>query len=199
MLGPKTLKTPRLWLRLLRPGVVPAYTAAAAALVERAEDRAAMLTFPAPFASHHARQRVVDADRWWREDRGWSYGIWAGPQLIGQVQIVTHGPRQRMAEVAYWLSDHARGQGYAREAVQAIIDQAKAHWPLERLEATVVPGNVASERLLLTLDFRLKGQEVVPYELPRQLPFGLQRFHLRRAKTALLIFERILSDQDHER
>ena len=153
-----------------------------------------MLTFPAPFSKRDAHHRIRLAQRWWLQDRGWSYGIWRGPRLVGQVQIVVHGARQRVAEVAYWLSLEARGQGFGAEAVEALILAAKAHWPLERIEATVVPGNAASIKVLTRLGFAGRGEEIVPYDLPWQLPLGLHRLYQRRRKTALLIFSRALSD-----
>ena len=145
-----------------------------------------------------AHQRMLIAQKWWASDTGWSYGIWQGPRLIGQAQIITHGSRKRLAEAAYWLSREARGQGYGTEAMAALIESAKTHWPLERIEATVVPGNSGSISVLQRLGFEDAGQALVPYDLPTQWPFGLDRLHRRRGRACLLIFALCLTHQDDE-
>ena len=198
MQGPETIGTHRLWLRLLRPAAVMAYQSAAQALIADGQDRAHMLTFPAPFTEAMARQRINTSLRWWAQNTGWSYGIWQGPQLIGQAQIVIHGHRQRLGEVAYWLSKSARGHGYGTEAVAALMNAAQSHWPLERVEATVVPGNKASIAVLTRLGFTIKGREIVPYDLPHQLPFGLHRFYTRQGHAQLLIFAKSIAHLNHE-
>jgi RimJ/RimL family protein N-acetyltransferase len=48
-------------------------------------------------------------------------------------------------------------RGYAWEAAQAVLAEARERWGLRRVAAVVAPGNAASKRLLGKLGFRLES------------------------------------------
>jgi RimJ/RimL family protein N-acetyltransferase len=64
------------------------------------------------------------------------------------------------AEVGYWLLQAARGRGIARRAVRLLCGWAFASSPIERIQLTTLPGNVASERVALACGFRTVGSLV---------------------------------------
>ena len=78
------------------------------------------------------------------------------------------------AVIGYELHPQFWRQGYARESVRAIVEAAFAGLlacgPLHRIQADVVPGNAASEQLLLTLGFKEEG-------LRREAGFWKGGFH----------------------
>lgn len=124
----------------------------------------AMLTFPNPFQLRHARARIRETQRWIQSNRGWSFAIiWQGA-LVGQAQIICARPRHRFAEIAYWLAPEVQGQGLAFTAMDLLLEAAVDHWPLEQIEATVVPGNAASISLLHRLGFTYRELAEVPYK-----------------------------------
>lgn len=142
-----------------------------------------LLTFPPYLGQRHARGRIRETHGWLRQNRGWSLAIELQGHLIGQAQIVTMGARRCLAEVAYWLGPAYQGQGHAQLAMAALIDAAAGHWPLERVEATVVPGNDPSTRLLDRLGFTYRELASVPYKV---------QGGWRQRRADLLIYERAI-------
>jgi RimJ/RimL family protein N-acetyltransferase len=59
-------------------------------------------------------------------------------------------------EIGYWLFERARGQGIATRAARFLADYAFS-LGLERIEARVLVGNLASERVLERAGFRREG------------------------------------------
>ncbi len=83
---------------------------------------------------------------------------------------VTNDDERLLGDVAVWLDDAAllamigytlapesQGQGYAAEAVKAVVDWLFAARKVHRVAATMDPGNVASARVLERNGFRYIG------------------------------------------
>lgn len=98
---------------------------------------------------------------------------------IGWVSLRVGEGQKRSAEIGYSLLLGARGKGYAREAVRAVMTVAFESTDLARVEACCVPTNAPSRKLLGTLGFDelrtqtrgavVRGQavDIVIYELTR--------------------------------
>lgn len=67
-------------------------------------------------------------------------------------------------DLGFALSERFHGQGYAREASQAVLIHARRALGLSSLAAIVDPANEASARLLHALDFRRRGNFRLPDE-----------------------------------
>lgn len=78
-------------------------------------------------------------------------------ELIGYVQASVH-PDGRAA-IAYVLSSAYWGQGFARQAVQAVICELVAHYQVRSLSAVLKRKNLRSLRLLERLGFSLASPE----------------------------------------
>lgn len=59
--------------------------------------------------------------------------------------------------LVYALRSSFQGKGYASEALAKIIHFGKTELGLTRIDAEVMPGNIASEKLLLKLGFTHEG------------------------------------------
>jgi len=84
--------------------------------------------------------------------------------LVGSVNLdaVSRGP-ESSAMLSYSVDDAYEGQGYAREAVEAVIVHAFDELGLNSLSATYDPANARSGGLLARLGFRIVAQTpVVP-------------------------------------
>jgi len=68
-------------------------------------------------------------------------------ELLGGLTLQHFDPMRDSVEVGYWLFAPARGRGVATRAVQAAAEHAFANG-IDRVEAHVRVGNVASERVL---------------------------------------------------
>ena len=62
------------------------------------------------------------------------------------------------AAIGYWLLERVRGRGLGSHAVALLAHWALAGAALERVEALVLPDNVASRRVLEKAGFRREGQ-----------------------------------------
>ncbi len=60
-------------------------------------------------------------------------------------------------EIGYWLIPRARGRGFGSRAVGLLARWAVSEAPLARVEALVVPDNIASQRVLEKAGFRREG------------------------------------------
>lgn len=108
---------------------------------------------------------LADAQRYLREGPQASYarhgfGLYAVERREDGQWLGMAGLLQRdyldAPDIGYALREHATGQGYAREAVAAVLEHARA-LGLSRLLAIVSPGNVRSTRLLEDVGFRPQG------------------------------------------
>jgi len=174
------------YLRPFRDQDAEAFQDAICATLAIPDTSGHMLTFPQPFTRRHARARIRQTHRWLEQGRGWSLTLIHQGQLAGQIQLICALPRRRRAEIAYWIAPAFRGQGLARQGVATLIEAACAHWPLERIEATVVPGNAASIAVLTDLGFTQRELAPVPYRV---------QGHWRRRSADLLVFAR--EEQTH--
>jgi len=99
---------------------------------------------------------------------------------IGWVSLRVGEQPRNAAEIGYSLLAQYRMQGFATEAVRALVAAAFERSDLARIDACCVPGNVASRRLLERIGFtftksqrnaavvRGRAVDVVVYELRRE-------------------------------
>ena len=85
-------------------------------------------------------------------------------ELIGYVQATVHGDAR--ASIAYELASRFWGQGLAREAVQAMIDELVQNRGVRDVGAVFKAANARSQRLLERLGFALAAppDEIEPDE-----------------------------------
>ena len=88
------------------------------------------------------------------------FGIFlaGGDGLVGRIQLtgISRGPFEN-AFLGYFVAERHNGRGYATEAVRQAVDFAFGELGLHRVQAAVVPRNVASARVLEKAGFREEG------------------------------------------
>ena len=109
-----------------------------------------------------ARQRADAAN-----GSGVTYGMFAGDQPVGKVWLEVDGPK---ATMGWWLRAGATGNGYATEAVRAMLELAFDSG-IERVEAHTDPDNAPSRALAERAGFVL--EEIRPDAHDR--PDGVRR------------------------
>ena len=102
--------------------------------------------------------RTMADDR--ADDRGYAFAVVERGEgvIVGQVTLstVVRGAWQN-ANAGYWI-DRARGRrGYATEAVRRAVEFAFGELHLHRVQAGVMPRNLASIRVLEKNGFRREG------------------------------------------
>ena len=104
----------------------------------------------------------------------WAIRLKTTSQLIGTCGFNSWSSKMRNAVIGYDLLPEFWRQGYAFEAVYAIVKAgfsgALACGELHRIQADTVPGNSASEALLLRLGFKPEG-------LRRECGYWKNTFH----------------------
>jgi len=82
----------------------------------------------------------------------------ADEALLGTCTLFKIHAGNRRAELGYGLAPCHWGQGYASEAVGALLDWGFGPLALHRVEADIDPENQASAKLLGRLGFQLEGR-----------------------------------------
>jgi ribosomal-protein-alanine N-acetyltransferase len=110
----------------------------------------------------------------------WLVRLRTSAACIGWVSLRVGDGEKHSAEIGYSLLLAARGHGYAREAVRAVMGIAFKRTDLVRVEACCVPTNMPSRKLLADLGFEelrtqtrgavVRGQavDIIVYELRRE-------------------------------
>lgn len=86
-------------------------------------------------------------------------GDWSGDRLVGAVTL--SNIRRGVAEtgtLGYWIGQPHAGRGHATAAVRAVAGHAFDRLKLHRLEASCLPTNAASRRVLEKAGFRCEGE-----------------------------------------
>jgi ribosomal-protein-alanine N-acetyltransferase len=80
------------------------------------------------------------------------------PRIIGRATLtgIEHGPYQN-ARLGYWIAHSHTGRGIMGRAVSAVTVIARDTLGLHRLEASTLPHNTASQRVLLRNGFTQIG------------------------------------------
>ena len=78
----------------------------------------------------------------------------SGGPLIGNCRLGRDEDEREVADVAYFLNPRHWRQGYATEAVRALIDYGFERLGLRRVYAVCVPENVASRRVMEKVGMR---------------------------------------------
>lgn len=79
------------------------------------------------------------------------------PEPVGSCGCFWAAQPHLTMELGYWIGEPFWGKGYVVEACRAVLNLAFAEFAPERMQARVIDGNVASERVLQKLGFRYEG------------------------------------------
>ena len=104
----------------------------------------------------------------------WAIRLKTSGQLIGTCGFNSWIPKMKTAVIGYDLLPHYWGMGLATEAVHQVVQAGfsgdLACGELNRIQADTVPGNSASESLLLKIGFKEEG-------IRRQSGYWKNQFH----------------------
>ncbi|GAB3836416.1 GNAT family N-acetyltransferase [Hymenobacter jeollabukensis] len=158
LLAPTPLRTARL---LLRPYLLTDASAFFALL--DAEAARLQPAFPRRVAAVRtyadAEQQLRLFTEQWRQRRLLVWGIWqlGTGQYLGDISLQPDSPRIRTGEIGYYLAAAAEGQGYAREALAAVVDFAFAMLHARQLTLRCRPDNQRSQATAEALGFQRTG------------------------------------------
>ncbi|RFA09090.1 GNAT family N-acetyltransferase [Subtercola boreus] len=99
-------------------------------------------------------QRIASSDA----GNGYSFGLFDGAAVVGRFTLagIVRGPFQS-AGLGYWVDGDYAGRGLATATVRTIIGMARDDLGLHRIEASTLPDNRPSQRVLLNAGFQKVG------------------------------------------
>lgn len=94
-----------------------------------------------------------------RAGRSYSFFIWHGKNLIGQITLggVIYGAL-RGAHIGYWIDRNYANRGFTTQAVKLVTAFAFSELGLHRLEINVRPENAASCKVAEKAGYRIEGE-----------------------------------------
>lgn len=116
------------------------------------------------------RDRIMDG-----RNAVFAVGLRTGARLIGALGL---HPTEAGAELGYWLGKAYWDQGYASEAVRAVVDFGFTHTPTPLIHAAAHLENRASSRVLEKAGFRYVGDQI--RHTPVRGDFPSHRYELTR-------------------
>jgi len=81
-------------------------------------------------------------------------------KVMGLVDLYNINEKEKKLKLGYWIGQKYRRVGYASEAVKAIMKFAFENFKIEKIIATTLVNNSASQKFLEKLEF--KRQKVLP-------------------------------------
>jgi len=169
------IETPRLLLRAFQPSDVDD-------IFEYASDLE--VTKHVRFVTHKSTDdtraflKLMEENRRAGSSVVWAVTLRSNGKVIGSVGFVCWTPAHRRAELGYALNRHYWNQGYASEAVAALVAHGFSALDLNRIEAFVSPAHRPSQRVLEKCNFQPEG-------LLRQHEFIKGRWHDSRVYSIL--------------
>jgi ribosomal-protein-alanine N-acetyltransferase len=113
------------------------------------------------FTLQGQREEIERAQQDARRDARYAFGVFLDrhDELIGRVALsnVSRGAWQN-ATLGYYIDEASTGKGYATDAVRLALQFAFGSAGLHRVQAAVLPRNVASRRVLEKAGFVREGR-----------------------------------------
>src|SRR6516165_739895 len=120
-----------------------------------------LATMPHPYTGADGQEWIarVQQDHATGRPRRFAIALRETDRLIGGVGLDgSTGDESEEPALGYWIGQPHWGNGYAREAVAAVIDYGFRTLGLETIRAYTDPGNTASQKVLLHCGLKTVGE-----------------------------------------
>lgn len=116
-------------------------------------------TVPSPYTRDNGEDFVKLVTDWWESGQETVWGVFHRDVLVGMIGLhdITAHASGGSAEIGFWTTRGARGQGVMVEAARAVIEWGFAELDLARIAWRAVAGNMPSARTARALGFRYEG------------------------------------------
>ncbi|CAM4467138.1 ribosomal-protein-alanine N-acetyltransferase [Paenibacillus endophyticus] len=116
---------------------------------------------PDEYFTLEEQRRIIQAGiKGAEEDRNYVFGVFEkqSESLMGRIELsgVVRGPFQN-ASLGFFMDEVHNGKGYMTEAIGLVLEYAFSEVGLHRIQAGVMPRNLASVRVLEKAGFRYEG------------------------------------------
>lgn len=138
---------------------------------------------PFPYREAMATDWIGSTHEQAARGEGIHLAITTADQLIGCIGLTMNRANAGEAELGYWLGRKFWGQGYAREAARALLDWGFGTLGLERVVASALTDNLASQAVLRGVGFARTGQGVQEF-MSRNRAMPVQLFEMAKPRLA---------------
>lgn len=136
-------------------------------------------TMPHPFSAQDGREVIAKADLHKPHSAMFAIRLKSTGRLMG-IARYARLELDGTVHVGYWLGEPFWGQGFATEAVHALVDHAFTYHDIDELQGSCRVTNPASRRVLVKSGFQFRDQSMI-----RSLGAGgsvpIERYTLERA------------------
>ncbi len=114
---------------------------------------------PYPYSLEDAKKFIKSLQEKAKKKQPCCFGIFLreNKEFIGGIGIHNINFKNKNAETGYWLNKDYRGNGYAKEALELVLDYAFKKLKLRRVYAKVMTPNKPSYKLLEKVGFKKEG------------------------------------------
>jgi len=107
----------------------------------------------------HVKSFIEEKAEQWETRRAFCYGIWlkVSKQQIGQLQVKNIVWDVPGAELSYFIGSSSKRQGFATEAISAMLRAAFEQLGFKRIFVRIIPSNKESISLANKLGFKHEG------------------------------------------
>ena len=114
--------------------------------------------WPVDLPSELRWKKNVEETAWWEENRGGLLMTDREDNILGQIAFFKASPYQNAYELGYRIYKPENwGKGYTTEAVSLAVSYLFETKPVGRIQATALPGNTGSQRVLEKCGFQFEG------------------------------------------
>jgi RimJ/RimL family protein N-acetyltransferase len=114
---------------------------------------------PHPYRLKHALEFIPKTHKEMKDKTGYSLGMEDKKtgKIVGMMSLINVDPKNRNAELGYWLGRKYWGQGITTEAARMMLDFGFSKLKLAKIYARTVHPNKASARVLQKSGFKPEG------------------------------------------
>jgi RimJ/RimL family protein N-acetyltransferase len=143
------------------------------------------VSIPQPYLLADAVEFIAESRSMWRDGSGATFAIVLAETdaLLGAVSRT--GPEDHYATLGCWVTREARGRGMGMRALRALAEWTFVTTGTIRLDAYIMVGNAASERMIERAGFHREGV-LRAWEL------------LRGEPVDCVVYSRLRSDETHD-
>jgi len=129
-------------------------------MAELAKDKsvARFTRIPHPYTIKDAYKFLRECDKKWKEGNNYNFGIFLKDNMqIGSIGIHEISRVNKKCEIGYYLGKRFRGKGHMTEAVKLILEFIFKKLKLHRIEVTIHPENIRSQKLIERVGGKYEG------------------------------------------
>lgn len=115
------------------------------------------VSIPQPFTRTDAREQIAEWQEMWRDGSGAPFAVIdvASGRVLGAVLRI--GPDGHQATLGCWVAQPARGRGIGTRVLRAVADWTFETTDVVRVDAYIMAGNEASQRMTERAGFQREG------------------------------------------